>query len=34
MSSVGAKGMNTNLSSLDRRKFLRGTGIALALPWF
>ncbi|MGJ8672386.1 DUF1552 domain-containing protein [Rubritalea sp.] len=22
-----------NLSSLDRRKFLRGTGIALALPW-
>ena len=23
-----------NLSSLDRRKFLRGTGVALALPWF
>ena len=34
MSSVVAKAMNTNLSSLDRRKFLRGTGIALALPWF
>ena len=26
--------MNMNLSSLDRRKFLRGTGVALALPWF
>ncbi|MBK27398.1 MAG: hypothetical protein CMO77_01035 [Verrucomicrobiales bacterium] len=26
--------MNINLSSLDRRKFLRGAGIALALPWF
>lgn len=26
--------MSTRLSSLDRRKFLRGTGIALALPWF
>ena len=26
--------MNTKLSSLDRRKFLRGTGVALALPWF
>ena len=26
--------MNTNLSALDRRKFLRGTGVALALPWF
>jgi len=26
--------MNTNLSILDRRKFLRGTGVALALPWF
>ncbi|MGJ8655689.1 MAG: DUF1552 domain-containing protein [Akkermansiaceae bacterium] len=23
-----------NLSSLDRRKFLRGAGIGLALPWF
>ena len=23
-----------NLSSLDRRKFLRGAGVALALPWF
>ena len=23
----------TNLNSLDRRRFLRGTGIALALPW-
>jgi len=26
--------MNINLSSLDRRKFLRGAGVALALPWF
>ena len=26
--------MNSNLSALDRRKFLRGTGVALALPWF
>ena len=26
--------MNTNLSPLDRRKFLRGAGVALALPWF
>ena len=26
--------MNTNLASLDRRKFLRGSGVALALPWF
>ena len=26
--------MNMNLSSLDRRKFLRGAGVALALPWF
>ncbi|MCH1502960.1 MAG: DUF1552 domain-containing protein [Verrucomicrobiales bacterium] len=26
--------MNTSFSTLDRRKFLRGTGIALALPWF
>ncbi|MDP6905231.1 MAG: DUF1552 domain-containing protein [Verrucomicrobiota bacterium] len=25
--------MNMNLSSLDRRKFLRGAGVALALPW-
>lgn len=25
--------MTTQLSQLDRRKFLRGTGIALALPW-
>ena len=24
--------MNMNLSSLDRRKFLRGAGVALALP--
>ena len=24
--------MNVNLSSLDRRKFLRGAGVALALP--
>ena len=22
------------ISSLDRRKFLRGSGVALALPWF
>ena len=26
--------MNMNLSSLDRRKFLRGAGVGLALPWF
>ncbi len=26
--------MKTNFRSLDRRKFLRGTGVALALPWF
>ena len=26
--------MKTTLASLDRRRFLRGTGIALALPWF
>ena len=26
--------MTTNLASLDRRRFLRGTGVALALPWF
>jgi len=26
--------MNTNLASLDRRRFLRGTGVALALPLF
>lgn len=26
--------MKTNLATLDRRRFLRGTGIALALPWF
>ena len=25
--------MNVDLSSLDRRKFLRGAGVALALPW-
>ena len=25
--------MNVNLSTLDRRKFLRGAGVALALPW-
>ena len=25
--------MTLNLSSLDRRRFLRGTGIALGLPW-
>jgi hypothetical protein len=27
-------GMTTQLKSLDRRRFLRGTGVALALPWF
>lgn len=26
--------MNTNLASVDRRRFLRGSGVALALPWF
>jgi hypothetical protein len=26
--------MRTDFSSIDRRKFLRGTGVALALPWF
>jgi hypothetical protein len=26
--------MNTDLTSLDRRRFLRGSGVALALPWF
>jgi hypothetical protein len=26
--------MNSNLASLDRRRFLRGSGVALALPWF
>lgn len=26
--------MATQFSSLDRRRFLRGTGVALALPWF
>ncbi|GAB4136945.1 MAG: DUF1552 domain-containing protein [Planctomycetaceae bacterium] len=26
--------MTNNLSSLDRRRFLFGTGVALALPWF
>ena len=26
--------MTTKLSTLDRRRFLRGTGFALALPWF
>ena len=26
--------MKTILSSIDRRRFLRGTGFALALPWF
>jgi len=25
--------MPTHLQTLDRRRFLRGTGIALALPW-
>ena len=28
------KATNTRFSSLDRRRFLRGTGVALALPWF
>lgn len=27
------KTMTTNFSSTDRRNFLRGTGVALALPW-
>ena len=26
--------MTANFASLDRRRFLRGTGVALALPWF
>ena len=26
--------MNQDFASIDRRRFLRGTGIALALPWF
>jgi hypothetical protein len=26
--------MKTDLSTIDRRRFLRGAGIALALPWF
>ncbi|MDB4530838.1 DUF1552 domain-containing protein [bacterium] len=26
--------MNINFFSIDRRKFLRGAGVALALPWF
>ena len=26
--------MALNLAWLDRRRFLRGTGVALALPWF
>lgn len=26
--------MNSNLATLDRRRFLRGAGVALALPWF
>jgi hypothetical protein len=26
--------MDISLSSLDRRRFLRGAGVALALPWF
>lgn len=26
--------MNTKIASVDRRKFLRGSGIALSLPWF
>ena len=26
--------MNLNMNSLDRRRFLRGTGLALALPLF
>ncbi|MDE0892690.1 MAG: hypothetical protein OSB14_10960, partial [Planctomycetota bacterium] len=25
--------MNINIASLDRRRFLRGSGVALALPW-
>ena len=28
------KSTNIRFSSLDRRRFLRGTGVALALPWF
>jgi hypothetical protein len=28
------KATNTSFSSLDRRRFLRGAGVALALPWF
>ena len=28
------KATNTRFSSLNRRRFLRGTGVALALPWF
>ena len=31
--SVRLKCMNTSLTSVDRRRFLRGSGIALALPW-
>jgi hypothetical protein len=26
--------MKTDLNSIDRRRFLRGAGVALALPWF
>lgn len=26
--------MTTNLATVDRRRFLRGSGVALALPWF
>lgn len=26
--------MNATFSTIDRRRFLRGTGVALALPWF
>ena len=26
--------MKINLASIDRRRFLRGAGVALALPWF
>lgn len=26
--------MTTKITSLDRRRFLRGSGVALALPWF
>jgi len=26
--------MTSNLASLDRRRFIRGAGVALALPWF